>query len=190
MPARCALYVRPFITLALHWALNFAADRRKSSWCGYALFSLLAVGTIPSNLAVLAGVVLYATPLFGNRFLKQKSFWVLALTPIALFLLFYLPILPQFLGVLRLGEGWGSGIRVLLALLCAFCYTFAMLLVPAIGATLAFDRPRYQWRWTIRLAVFLLPIPIALLLPTAPFPVFFPFCRLDPVIRGNSRLTH
>ena len=167
------------VVFALHNALRFAGRADFASWCRYAIFSLLCVGTIPSNLAVMAGVVLYALPLCGIEFYRRRKFWILAATPVAMFLLFYLPIFPQFLAVTRLGEGWHNGFQVLLALLAAFAYSYAMLLLPATGALLAFDRPHYNFLWSARAAIWLLPIPMALLLPVAPFPrVFFPFLPL------------
>ncbi|WP_294505640.1 hypothetical protein [uncultured Victivallis sp.] len=168
-----------FIVLALHTALNFAGKPEWKRGFWYALASLGAVATIPSNLAVLAGVVLYALPLFGNGFWKRRAFWILALIPPAMFLLFYLPILPSFLGCLRLGEGWHSGWGALLAVLAAFVYSFAMLLLPGTGSLLALDRERFQWIRAMRLLIWLIPLPMALLLKVAPFPrVFFPFWPL------------
>ena len=168
-----------WITFALHFALRFARKREWRSWSKYAFFCLLTVGTIASNLAVLAGVVLYALPLFGERFWKNRSFWLLAAAPPAMFALFYLPILPQFLTVMRLGEGWQSGTDVLIAVLASLAYSFGFLLIPATGCLLAFKRPNYNFLWSARAAIWLLPIPMALLLKTAPFPrVFFPFWPL------------
>ncbi len=168
-----------WITFAIHFALEFARKREWKSWSCHAFFALLAVGTIPSNLAVLAGVVLYALPLFGNRFLKKRSFWLLAAASPAMFALFYLPILPQFIAVMTLGEGWSYGTDVLVAVLASLAYSFGFLLIPATGSLLAFDRPKYNYLWSARAAIWLLPIPMALLLGTAPFPrVFFPFWPL------------
>lgn len=100
-------------------------------------------------------------------------------TPPAMLLFFYLPVMRQFIGAVNLGEGWNSGGKVLLAVLAAFSYSFAMLLIPATGSLLAFDRRRYNWLWSARAAIWLLPIPMALLLKVAPFPrVFFPFWPL------------
>ncbi|UKI30915.1 MAG: hypothetical protein L6W00_24110 [Lentisphaeria bacterium] len=115
---------------------------------------------------------LYALPLCGSKFLHRRRFWILALTPAAMFLLFYLPLARQFFGVLRLGEGWDNGLAVLRAVLAAFLYSYAMLLIPATGSILAFDRDRYNWLWSARAMIWLLPVPAALLLPTAPFPGF------------------
>lgn len=167
------------VTLTLHFALRFARCREGKSWLCYAAGSLLTVGTIPSNLVMLAGVVLYALPLFQADFYRKRSFWLMVFTPPAMLLFFYLPVMRQFIGVVNLGEGWNSGGKVLLAVLAAFSYSFAMLLIPATGSLLAFDRRRYNWLWSARAAIWLLPIPMALLLKVAPFPrVFFPFWPL------------
>lgn len=166
-----------FLTvLTLDRGLEFARRGTVRTGFEYALCSLLLTGTIPSNLAVEVAIVLYLLPLFGNNFLRSRRFWITALIPPAMFALFYLPLLRQFIGVLQLGEGWNNGGRVLLALLAATAFSFPMLLIPATGALLAFDRKRYNWLWSARAAIWLVPIPIALLLPTAPFPrVFLPF---------------
>ena len=179
-----------FVVLALHTALNFAGkpDWKRGFW--YALASLGAVATIPSNLAVLAGVVLYALPLFGWGFWKRRAFWILAAIPPAMFLLFYLPIFPSFLGCLRLGEGWNSGWGALLAVLAAFVYSFAMLLLPGTGSLLALDRTGFKWVRAVRLLIWLIPLPMALLLKVAPFPrVFFSVLAAVGAAarRGDSR---
>ena len=167
------------VTVALRFALDYARSGSGKTLAGYAITCFLTTGAIPSNLAALGGVVLYALPLCGNNFLRRRRFWILALTPVAMFLLFYLPLARQFLGVLQLGEGWDNGFAVLRAVLAAFLYSYAMLLIPATGSILAFDRNRYNWLWSARAMIWLLPVPAALLLPTAPFPrIFLPFFPL------------
>lgn len=93
------------VTIALRFALDYARSGSGKTLAGYAAACFLTTGAIPSNLAALGGVVLYALPLCGSKFLHRRRFWILALTPAAMFLLFYLPLARQFFGVLRLGEG-------------------------------------------------------------------------------------
>ncbi len=167
------------VTLTIPTALAFARKGTWKSWWPYALLSLLVTGTIPSNLFALAGIVLYALPLSGPDFLKRKRFWALALTPILGLLLFYLPIFNLLLANSRLGEGWQHGIAVLKALASVFVFSYAMLLIPALGCVIHFGRRPFNWLWTARAAIWLLPIPVALLLSTPPFPrVFFPMLPL------------
>lgn len=166
------------VTLALDSALNFAARPGCKHAALYALWSLAAVATIPSNLLALGGVVLFALPLFGPRFYRRWAFWFLAAIPLVAFAAFYGPIYQKLLGCMALREGWADGGRALLAVYAAFLYSFAMLLLPGTGALLAFDRSGFRWERAARAAIWLLPLP-ALLLPVAPFPrVFFPFWPL------------
>jgi len=166
------------VTLALDAALIFAARPDWKRALPYALWSLGAVATIPSNLLALGGVVLFALPLFGPCFYRRRAFWVLAAIPLAAFFAFYGPIFDRLLGCMALHEGWSDGGRALLAVYAAFLYSFAMLLLPGTGAALAFDRVDFHWERSARAAIWLLPIP-TLLLPVAPFPrVFFPFWPL------------
>lgn len=175
------------VVFALKFALDFAATGRKRAWCWYALFSLLSLGCIPSNLAALAGVVLYALPDCGGNFLRRGRFWMLAATPPAALAIFYLPILRNFIGVAKLGEGWSDGMGVLQALLSAGAYIFAMLLLPAAGTFFAFARPHFNWLRSSRAMIWLLPIPAALLLPTAPFPrVFIPMTGLYTLLIASG----
>ena len=167
------------VTLALDAALGFAARPEWKRAALYALWSLAAVATIPSNLLALGGVALYALPLFGPRFYRRRAFWALAAIPPVMFAAFYGPIYDRLLGCMALHEGWPDGGRALLAVYAAFLFAFAMLLLPGTGSLLAFDRPRYRWVRLARALVWLLPVPAALLLPVAPFPrVFFPFWPL------------
>ncbi|MDR0932123.1 MAG: hypothetical protein LBM70_03780 [Victivallales bacterium] len=168
-----------FVTLSLHTALNFAGKPNGKNALYFALSSLGAIATISSNLAVLAGVVLYALPLFGVNFYKRKQFWILSAIPLAMFALFYLPIYSSFLGCLRLGEGWSDKQQALSATYAGFIYSFAMLLLPGAGVLLVQNRVHFKWLKMARLAIWLIPLPMILLLKVAPFPrVFFPFWPL------------
>ncbi len=183
--------------LTLHFALLFAEHRDCKYWLCYAISSLLMVGTIPSNLVVLAGVVLYALPLFQVDFYRRWSFWIMALTPPVMLLIFYLLIGRQLIAAMQLGEGWENGSRALLAVLLAFVYCFGVILIPALIGI------RYRHIRLVQLArasIWLLPVPMALLLKVAPFPrVFFPFWPLWTILLAggirdltavNCRLRH
>lgn len=165
------------VVLTLHYALNYAADGKIRDAVCYALFSLLCVGTIPSNLAALAGAVLYVMPLLPRKFWSDRRFWVLALLPNLMFVLFYLPIAKQFFNVLKLGEGWHSSWLVLLAFVSALAVIFAPLL-PFI---------RTNRKNLYRYAILLLPLLFALTSPTPPFPrVFLPFFPLFALLAAES----
>lgn len=169
-----------FVVAALGFAMNYARAARRRDYAGYALFSLLAIGAIPSNLIALAGVVLYVLPLCGGDFCRRRRFWLLAATPPAALLLFYAPIAKQFLGCLALKEGWENGLFALRAVYSAFLFAFAMFILPVVLSLMPLvGRAGYRWLFTARLAIFLLPVPACLLLAVAPFPrVFFPLWPL------------
>ncbi len=177
------------VMAALGSALDCAASDSRWPLFRYALFSLGAVATIPSNLAGLAAAVLFALPSFGNAFWKKWRFYYLATIPVLMLLAVYMPIYSRFRAVMRLGEGWRDGTASLWCILAAVIYTFAMLLVPASGALMAFIRKRYKFIRTSRAVIWLLPLPAALLLPAAPFPrVYFPlFPVFALLIAGGIR---
>ena len=141
-----------WVALALAYALNYAEKGKGKDAVLYGLFSLLCVGTIPSNLVALAGVVLYAMPLLKQKFWSDRRFWVLALLPNMMFTLFYLPIAKQFFNVLKLGEGWSSRWMLLLAFVSVLAVLFAPLL-PFI---------RFRRENLYRYAILLLPLVFAL----------------------------
>ncbi|MGE4564829.1 MAG: hypothetical protein AB7F32_08160 [Victivallaceae bacterium] len=169
-----------WITLAADAALNYAGNGSKKWAAWFFVLSLLAIGTIPTNLVGLAGAVLYALPLCGRDCCRNRRLYVLAALPLAAFAVFYLPIFRPFLGVLRLGEGWSDGFAALKATYAAFAVGFAMLILPVVlGANLLCFRPGYNWTFSARAAILLLPIPVCLVLSIAPFPrTFFPLWPL------------
>ncbi|MDD3886832.1 MAG: hypothetical protein PHI35_08165 [Victivallaceae bacterium] len=180
-------------TLALRCALDFAEHRKSViSWCGWAVLSLLSIGVIPSNLAALAGAVLFVTPVFGPKFFKQSRFWLIALTPPVMFLLFYGPIAPRLVAAGRLGEGWRSGAASLGFTALALMAIFGALL-PLAAAGVAAEIKRGRWfRPLCGAGIFAIPLAMCLILPVAPFPrVFFPFFPLFALlVAGGLRAMH
>ena len=174
--------------LTLDRGLEYARRGGAARLALYALGSFLLTGTIPTNLAVSAAIVLYLLPLFGNAFYRKRRFWIAALTPPAMFALFYGPLLRQFLGVLRLGEGWSCGVLALQAVALAAAVTFAVPMIPALAALpMLFRKTRGNRMRPVRAAIWLLPVPILLLLPTTPFPrVFFPFWPLWALLTAEG----
>ena len=170
-----------FTLLALGAALDHAASGKFSAWFRYFLFSLCSLAVLPSDMLALGGVFLYVLPCCGKNFLKKKRTWCLALTPFAAAALFYLPILPQLLQVIKVGsnESWNDLKGVLAAVYMPQIFTFAMLLLPASAALLFFRRPHFNYLRTCRAGIWLLPLIPLLLFPAPPFPrVFFPLFPL------------
>ncbi len=168
-----------FVVLTLHFALNFSVFGRVRDGVLYFIGALLTLGTIPSNLVALAGVGLYVLPCCGTKFYRRPRFWYLAAAPFLAGLLFYAPIADGFLRVARLGEGWREPFGVLQALLAAVIGSFGMLLLPGVAVCIRGVRKCFFRLRSVRIAIWLLPVPAVLLLPVAPFPrVFFPLFML------------
>lgn len=176
------------VLMAADAALAFARHAGMRQWLVFFGVSLLAVGTIPTNLIGLAGAVLYALPLCGADCCRRPKLYGLAAAPLAAFAVFYLPIARQFMMVARLGEGWADGMAALGATYAALVISFAMLILPAaLGASLFLHRPGYNWTFSARLAILLLPVPVCLILPVAPFPrIFFTLYPLWMLVLGAA----
>ncbi len=177
-----------WIALALGAALDFAENHGKREWGIWAVTCLLAVGTIPTNLAGLAAVVLYVLPLWGQDFYRKKAFWLLALTPGLMLLLFYFPIASAFLKCCRLGEGWQNGLAAWQASALPLLVSFAVLLFPAVlGTWYMVRRPGFRWEYSARGMIWLLPLMACLILPVAPFPrTFFPVWPVFIVLLASA----
>jgi len=175
-----------FVSLAAAAACSFARRPGGRNFCGYFLCCLLAAGTVPSDLLALCGCVLLALPCAGNRFPPWRRALPLAGAPFAALALFYLPILPSFLAVCRLGEGWSDGAGVVRAFAAAGA---AAVGVP--GVLFLFScvlrGGKYPWRTGMYAAICLLPLPAAFLLSPAPFPrVFLPLFPLLALLAARG----
>ena len=165
--------------LALGSALDFCAAYRMRDLIVYEVCVFLAVLTIPSDLAALAGAVLFVLPVLGKRFWRDWRFALLALALPAAFLVAYLPIWSNFLNVAKLGEGWQERGASVLCVYIAFFSAFGVLPFALIWRGVRTVKKR-QWHRLTRALVWLLPIPAAWVFKAAPFPrVYFP---LFPVL--------
>ena len=177
-----------WIALSLLAALDFAEKKGAREWFLWALTSLLAAGTIPTNIAGLMAVVLYVLPLYGDDFFRKKHFWMMALTPAAMLVLFYAPIASLFLQCSRLGEGWQDGVAAWQAVMLPLAVSFAVLLFPAVlGTWFAVRGRRFRWIFSARGGIWLLPLMACLILPVAPFPrTFFPMWPVFAVLLASA----
>ena len=167
-----------FSAVAAGTAAEFAASGRIRPFVEYFLASVAAVLTVPSDLAALAGAVLFALPLCGAEFWKKRRFYALALVPVAAMAVAYLPIWRRFVRVAQLGEGWHDRWSSLAAVGLALASAFGVLLlmIPAEWARI-FRRGRWRQLW--RAVIWLLPFPAAFVFAVAPFPrVYFPLFPL------------
>ena len=162
-----------FSAFVLHFACEFARTGGVRAGILYFLSSLGCVAVLPSDIMVCAAAVVYAFPLCGKNFLRTKRFYLLALIPVAAFVLFWMPIYPQLYAASRLGEGWQSPWRVL----GAVSATFAAVCPVPLLCSLPLVFIRKKWRiMDLRLAAFLIVVPLIFFTKAAPFPrVFFPF---------------
>ena len=164
--------------LALLWAEKVIKRGRRSDYPVYFLLTLLSVGTAPTNLAALAGVVLYYIPLGlrrGRRGIRRLIF--LAVSPLISLVLFYLPIADKFLGCIRLGEGWPSAAGAIYAFYTGALFPVAGLLIfCAAGAFFLLRKiPLLRANVLCGLLILLMPLAAYSVMKVPPFPrVFFP----------------
>ena len=162
------------VTLALGSALDFCAAYRLRDVAIYEVCVFLAVLTIPSDLAALAGAVLFVIPALGRRFWRDWRFCLIVLAPAAAFLIAYLPIWENFLQVARLGEGWQERGASVLCVYIAVFSAFGILPSTLLWRGVRVCRKR-AWHRLPRVLIWLLPIPAAWMFKAAPFPrVYFP----------------
>ena len=164
--------------LAMLWAEKVIRNGKIRDFLIYFLLAVLSMGTAPTNLAALAGVVVYFLP-YGIRRGKCgiRRLVFLALSPVLALVLFYLPILNKFLGCIRLGEGWPSRSGAIYAFYTGALFPLAGLLVFClIGGFFLWRRiPRLRWNILCALALLLMPLAAYTVMKVPPFPrVFFP----------------
>jgi hypothetical protein len=144
---------------------------------GYFIVSLLAVGTIPSNIIALGAVVLCFAgfPLKNRKFIARFAF--LAIMPLLALLLFYFPLWNVITAkILKLKEGWNDGVAAMILLYSAWAISFLPVILAAILVLpLAFGRKKSRLNAALAVLILLLPVPFFFALSPAPFPrVFFP----------------
>ena len=182
--AMYATAVRGYMTgflltvLAMLCAEKVLKSGRKRDYAVYFLLSLLSVGTAPSNLAALTGVVLYYLPL-GIRHGKSgiRRLFFLAAASAAALVLFYVPILDKFIGCIRLGEGWSSASSAIFVFYTGALFPLTGLLFFWLAGTVFLWRnfPVLRLNCLCGLMILLLPLAAYCIMKVSPFPrVFFP----------------
>ena len=162
-----------WIVLCLEFARAWV---RKPNWrigTGYFMFCLLAVGTIPSNLLALAGIVIFLFPYFGFKKVLKWKFIYLATVPLAATAIFYLPISRQVAGILKLHEGWNSGFAVAKVVYSSFMIAFLPLIIVAAAGGIIYLHRRKNRKFLWSLLIFIIPLVIVFLHSPAPFPRVF-----------------
>jgi hypothetical protein len=162
-----------WIVLSLEFARAWVHKPDWRAGAGYFIFCLLAVGTIPSNLLALAGIVIFFFPYFGFKKIFTWKFIYLAAAPLAVTALFYLPLSQRIAGILQAREGWDSGLDVIRVVYSSFVIAFLPLIIAAVAGGIIYLR-RVKNRiflWT--LLILLIPLPAVFLRSPAPFPRVF-----------------
>ena len=163
-----------WVMLVLDGAWRIFHGRTASGWCLYALGTVAAVGTVPTNLLACAGVILYAFAWSRRDWWRDWRLWLLAAGPFLALAVFYGPILRAFLHAFTLNEGFPNRAGALAVVYGAIVATFGLLL-----AAEGFRMTRGDWRRKLRAVIWFLPVPAILMLHKAPFPRVF--CTLFPL---------
>ena len=168
-----------FTACALVYGRKYALGGRVAMLVFWFIFSTLAVGVMPSALAGITAAGAFIAPYCGKRFWKNKKLYLLAVSPLSGFMLFYLPIWDKLLAAFDLKEGWHHAGFALIATAVGIAATF---LIPLISG--AFFHHMRLRNWT-RTLIWLIPAAGAFL-PVAPFPrVYFVLFPVIAVLTGT-----
>jgi len=163
------------VVMALEFARGWISGPNWKNGAAYFIVSLLAVGTIPSNIVALGAVVLCFAefPLKNRKFIARFVF--LAMIPLIALALFYLPITRGVAKVMALKEGWHNGIAAMTALYLSWAVSFLPVIAAVIFVVpLVLKRKSSRRKALITVLILLLPAPFFLIFSPAPFPrVFF-----------------
>lgn len=177
-----------FVALALLGLYDIFHGKVRLGWIIYIVSTILAVGTVPTNLLALSAAVLYAVPWMKKEFFKDKRFYITAAVLPAGLLIFYAPIVNDFLATFKLGEGFSSRNGAAVVTLGMYGATFGLLLIFGL-----FNLKKPDLAGAMRYLIWLLPFCAIYLLHRAPFPRVFVtvlpvLCML--VIDGISTLVN
>lgn len=162
-----------WIVLSLEFARCWVFKANWRAGTGYFIFSLLALGTIPSNLLALGGIVIFFFPYFGFKKVFKWKFIYLATAPLVAAAIFYLPISQRVAGILKLHEGWNSGFAVARIVYSSFVIAFFPLIIAAIAGGIIYFRRAKNRKFLWSLLVLFIPLAIVFLRDPAPFPRVF-----------------
>ncbi len=157
-----------FGAAALTGLYNIFHNRARSGWCLYIMAVLLALGTVPTNMLMLAAAVIYALPWMKEKYWCDKRFYIAAAAVPAGLIVFYLPIAEKFLNTFKLGEGFSSCAGAAVVTLGMYAASFGLLLIFALWGVKKNPVTHY-WRWLI----WLLPFAAIYILHRPPFPRVF-----------------
>jgi transcription antitermination factor NusB len=157
-----------WIALALAGLYNICCKYRFAGWLLYFAASVLAVGTVPTNVLALAAAACYAVPWMMEKFWKDWRFYLVFVVIMLAMIVFYAPILPQLAAAAQLGEGFSSRMGAAAVTLGMYVACFGLLLFFAVlpGGI----KPRGYY---VRYLAWVLPLGAIFVLHRAPFPRVF-----------------
>jgi len=163
------------ILLSIEIALLYKEKKKPLLLAAYFLLSLIGSGTTPTNIVAFAAIYLFLVPPAGLKKIISDKTLLLALIPVATFLLFYVPIFPKLLKVLSLKEGWSSGFDASIHFYAAFIISFFPLLILAVAGKLYSKEKSPSTTNLLHCLIFLIPLIVFMIKAPAPFPRAF-FC--------------
>ncbi len=156
-----------WISLALYGLYDIFHGRPRVGWVIYPAASLLAAGTVPTNLLALAAAGVYSLAWMKKNFWLDKRFYaVFAVIPASL--LFYAPIAGDFWNVCKLGEGFSSRSGAALCVLGMYVASFGLLLIFSL-----FSMKKRPLANGLRFLIYFMPFAAIFMLHSAPFPRVF-----------------
>ena len=162
-----------WIVISYEFARSWVNHANWQNATGYFVFSLLAVGTIPSNLLALGAIVILLFPRFGFRRILNWKFIFLALAPLLATALFYLPLSDRVAAIMKLREGWWNAWSVARVVYSSFIIAFLPLLIASLTGVVIFLKRRKNRNYLWGLLVILMPLAVVFLRTPSPFPRVF-----------------
>jgi hypothetical protein len=162
-----------WIVVSYEFARSWVNHANWQNATGYFIFSLLAVGTIPSNLLALGAIVILLFPRFGFKRVLDWKFIFLALVPLAAAALFYLPLSDRVAAIMKLREGWWNAWSVARVVYSSFIIAFLPLLIASLAGAVVFLKCRKNRKYLWGLLVILMPLAVVFLRSPSPFPRVF-----------------
>ncbi len=162
-----------WVTAAWCCARSWHLKPRTLSAISYTILCLLAVGTIPTNILALAGIVLWFLPCYGVRGILRRRFVLLWAVPVASLVLFYLPIADNVFRIMALREGWHDAFAASLVVYSGFGIALLPILIFSILGGLFYLFRGKDLRFAWPLLSLLIPLPFIWGRIPAPFPRVF-----------------
>ena len=159
-----------FGAMALWGLYQITCEKKHSGWLLYGAGVLLAAGTVPTNLLLLAAVLVYALEWLDKPFWRDRRFYIAGGILLILPVIFYGFIANDFLNTFKLGEGFRScgGAIAVTAGMYASCFGLLLIFIFADIFSVRKSPGGY-----LRYTIWFFPAAPILLLHAVPFPRVF-----------------